>query len=134
LRHTRGTNLQEPLIQYRVHETSITSTRLAEQTRISSAISARQIAELAPHLPLTTGEVDRLRCWTAEFPKRLAPADLPLCRKFLEILQTFEASEGVDVDVVNRIRKCWHDRVRDSVNEPAWLELTVPQMSLNRSY
>lgn len=133
LHHTQGANLQEPLILYRVHETSITATRLKEQTEICTAISARQIAELAPSIPLTRDEVDRLRTWTAQFPKRLSPSDLPLCRKFLEILQAFETGPNLAPDVKQRIRECWRSRIRAAAGESAWAEMTISHIAQSRS-
>jgi hypothetical protein len=133
LQRTRAANLPEPLIKHRVHNASISATRLDEQTRICSRVSARQIAQLAAGLPLSPAEVDRLRTWTAAFSERLWPEDLPLGRKFLQILVAFEAAEGLDREVVARIVSCWHERVRAAVGEHAWLEMAGGPLCCNGS-
>src|SRR5690606_22480011 len=123
LQRTRGANLQQPLVLRRVHPHSVTATRLREQEHISTAIAARQIANLAPWLDLTPEEVGRLRQWTGAFPAALSAEDLPLCRKFLSILSAFESLNGLDPAIVERIRDCWHGRVRSAVASTAWARL-----------
>ncbi|MEP0843915.1 MAG: glycosyltransferase, partial [Phycisphaerae bacterium] len=53
LKHTRGANLQEPLVLHRLHQASISMKRQADQERLSTAIAAGQIAALGIDPPVT---------------------------------------------------------------------------------
>lgn len=125
LSRTTGANLPEPLVRLRIHEESISAIRRTEQTHICTTIAARQIAELVPSLELSHGQVQRLRDWCARFCDPTLESDPWLCRTFLEILAAFIAQPGVNRDVAARIASCWRERVRSSVGEVTWLQLSL---------
>lgn len=111
LRHTRGANLQSPLVSYRVHGGNRGMVNPNGQTQVVLDIATRQLADLEPKVPFSREDVDTLRRWYYAFPERVESNDVPLCRKLLQILSTFTKQECVDPTVASHIRQSWTKRI-----------------------
>lgn len=61
LSHTRGGNLDEPLLRYRVHPDRVTSKFREEQLRNHDTVALRTIGEQLPELAITPAQVSQLR-------------------------------------------------------------------------
>lgn len=125
LERSRGANLPEPLVCYRMHEAGVSATWRSMQAETCARIAAARIAAFVPDVELCGNEVERLRAWTAAFPAQLGGEDVPLCAKFLRILAAFTRRPGLDGEVVRRICDCWEGRVRKAVGEDAWRSLNA---------
>ncbi len=111
LKITNAANLQEPLVSFRVHESSIQETLRDEQQRTASNISRKQIESLQAKYKFSLDEINTLRSWYNSFPKRLTKDDFVLCRKLLDLLDIFSMQPNVDHAVLKRIRFIWLKRI-----------------------
>ena len=123
LRRTPAANLPAPLVAFRAHQASASATARDEQQATASLVAARQVDTLVPQLQLTLSEIDRLRYWYYELPRRLSAQDMGLCLALLHILDAFEKQDKVDPDIARRVRRLWIGRILAAV--PA-----VPQRAL----
>jgi len=111
LRYTRAANLRAPLVLFRTHESSTSTTYREEQQRIASTIATQQIKGLFPQLPLTPATIDTLRRWHHRLPQLLNKEDMELCRIVLQMFSLFEAQPNVDRGIARGLRRRWIDRV-----------------------
>jgi len=118
LRRTRAANLPEPLVAFRMHESSIRHAHGEEQSRIATAISARQIGGLIPQRPLSGYEVDTLRLWYQKFPLLLSEQDTALCLLLLQIFREFARQQDLDPRALRRLRQHWIGRMFGAL--PIW--------------
>ena len=115
LTRTTGANIERSLVQFRIHDNSITATLRTEQDRVASMIAAREINELVPTHQIGKLEADILRQWYYEFPKRWSKVDMALGRIFLEILDEFGKQQNLDRDVLGRLHRYWIDRILSAI-------------------
>jgi glycosyltransferase involved in cell wall biosynthesis len=100
LKHTRGANLGEPLLLYRLSD-GVTATRRPEQLLNQDAIALRTIREQLPEVCLTPGEVSQLRALFiggSPGPGSYDIGRVALLHRYLDMLARFEQRHKQDAD------------------------------------
>jgi hypothetical protein len=96
LRHTRGANLQAPLVSLRKHPQNVSARHAQQQQRIATGIALRQIRELAPELALDERQVQTLRDWYAGVPPHVSASELGLCHRYFDLLDALARRPAAD--------------------------------------
>jgi hypothetical protein len=106
LNHTRGANLGEPLIQYRLGH-GITKTRRKLQLRNHDTISLRTIRQQLPEFDVTLDQVGELRALFVgggEFTPVLGAQRIAVAHLYLDLLETFQGhyTQSPDLHTLQR--------------------------------
>jgi len=83
--------IQEPLVRYRVHDSSVTATRRVSQKQLAAEVSHKRIRKALPRCQLTDFELDLLRqIWSWEDSDSFESHRLTeLVGEYLRLWQTF---------------------------------------------
>lgn len=107
LKHTRGANLDVPLIRYRISH-GITGTRRQNQLENHDRIAFRTIQEQAMGISVTLTQVRQLRTLVAEVGEPTPDIEtdrLPLLGLYLDLLKAFLRSHAGDPGLENVKRR-----------------------------
>jgi hypothetical protein len=118
LKRTQAATLPIPLVEYRVHESSICVIHSESQEQMVAAISSRQILSLLPDQSLSQTEINILR--QCHFPKQLAAQEMALCPVMCQLFKTFAQQPGIDPVIVRRLRRQWTKWVLAAVKVWQW--------------
>jgi glycosyltransferase involved in cell wall biosynthesis len=108
-RVTKLAALPEPLVEYRVHGTGLSTTANHAMLCSAAAISARQLRRLLAPRRLSRPEITSLRSLASA--KRVNAADLARIPLFLELVERFGNERGVSPADVDAIRRSWTARM-----------------------
>ena len=92
LNHTRGANLNEPLLKYRVHGDRVTSKFRDQQLRSHDAVALRALREQLPEFVITPEQVSQFRglfVGGSEFMPGLDVRRVTLAELYLDMLRAF---------------------------------------------
>lgn len=104
LQYTQGANLRTPLIAYRAHASSVSNVQGQRQENIAVRVSKWQIGQILPTRTFSGLELKTLRTWYHNFPQRLSPQDMGLCRELLHIFAAFAESPQLDPKILFSLR------------------------------
>lgn len=108
-RVTRLAALLEPLVDYRVHGTGLSTTANHAMLCSAAAISARQLRRLLAPRRLSRPEIASLRSLASA--KLVDANDLSRLPLFLELMERFGHEPGVTPGDLDAIRRSWTARV-----------------------
>lgn len=103
----RGENLEEPLVDLRVHGRRISARQGSEQARFAISVSKRQIEDVAPHLQLSGEDISTLRRWYNRRPAHVDEGQERLVRSMLELAHAFSSCPDVDSAIAERLVDSW---------------------------
>lgn len=108
---TRGGNLDTPLVELRLHESSISATKRASQQRFAGKVSRRQLAALLPDRTPSEDEISVLRRCYYRLPDDVDEDELNTCRLFLAALDAFSRRYPGAASFISRERRNWVERL-----------------------
>lgn len=109
LQYGRGYNLSQPLLQYRAHPAQASRQTQPRVWELASRVAQKNLNGLGAELSLD--QVQQLRAWYYDFPRRFGQGDLPLAEALLTVLNRFSLQPGLDAAEVQRLRGCWLGRL-----------------------
>jgi glycosyltransferase involved in cell wall biosynthesis len=111
----RTENIEQPLLNYRVHPDQIGKYHIAEQQKNALLISKLNLENIG--FNLTEGEVLKLRKWAYEFPSGFQKEDIPLCDLLLHILRVFKSQPYVDLKTYKDIENDYISKICKAINK-----------------
>lgn len=102
-----GANLEQPLVDLRVHGRRISATQGSEQARFAITVSRRQMEETAPHLQLSDDDIVTLREWYNRRPSSVNESQERRVRLMLELAHAFSSRPDVDRVVAEQVVESW---------------------------
>lgn len=129
LPHTRAANLDEPLVEYRVHPAHTGAGRRSEQQEAATRIARRLLAQRLGGEPPDAGDVAELRRWYNRFPRTFRESDRSRVALLARSVKAFAAGGDVAADDARRVVERWVRRIRDAIpagEEDRWLPAGLP--------
>ena len=108
---SQGANLDKPLVELRLHDSSVSATKRTSQQQFADQVSERQLAALMPDRPPSLKNVSVLRRCYYRGPESPEKDELTTCRTFLAALDAFVQLYPDAESFVSRDRCNWVERL-----------------------
>lgn len=134
LQFGKSDNIEEPLVEYRVHPDQLCKLYNTEQQENALLISQSNLANLG--FKMSEDEVKILRKWSYVFPASIQNGDISLCNMLLRILKKFKLQPYVDINCYKNIKNDYIRKVcnainMDNINEVLCSSLLINMLCMN---
>lgn len=121
LLYCKATNIDEPLVKYRVHGKQISTIFIQKQQKLADEIGAATLGRLG--FSLSLAEQKKLRLWSRQMPVKQTKCDMKFCKYYFLILSSLAKQPYVDRFRIYKIRRFMVAHILAAIPIKQWREL-----------